>query len=83
MRALGELRSLGAGLSGGRSTDEGSERLLWSVSVRFIARNEVDPWDLSRDVGLTLALTLPRLPNGSKEIVRGFGTGTWPISIES
>jgi len=67
--------SLAVGLSGAWSAEDGLESWLSSVSIRFIRRRDEDSW--------TLALTLPRLLIGSKDITRGFGGGTWPTSIES
>jgi hypothetical protein len=72
---LVELISLGAGLSGGRSAEEGLESWLWSVSEHFVPSREKDPWTLSKDVCLTLALTLPRLLIGSNDIILGFDVG--------
>lgn len=73
--ALVELISLGEGLSGGGSTVEGFDSWLFCVSVRFILPGEMDSRTLSKGVCLTLALTLPRLLIGSRDIMRGFGMG--------
>lgn len=75
MTALVELISLGEGLDGGGSTDEGFDSWLFCVSVRFILPGELDSQTLSKGVCLTLALTLPRLLIGSRDITRGLGMG--------
>lgn len=75
MRALGELISLAAGLSGGWSTNEELDRRPGSVSMRFVPGGLEDTGTLSKDVCLTLALTIPRLLMGSSDITRGFGLG--------
>jgi hypothetical protein len=83
--ALVELLSLGAGLSGGWSTNSEFDCGLCSVSVRLTTPVPVDEdsCTLSEDVFLTLDFTMSRLLIGSKDTVRSFGTGVWPTSIES
>lgn len=81
--ALVELISLGAGLSGGGSGEDWLEGRLLSDSLRLPPPRPIDSWTFSKDVCLTLALTLPRLRMGSNDMMHGFGIEMWPTSIES
>lgn len=83
MIALVELVSLGAGLRGDRSAEDGLDEWLWSVSTSFVVPEEKSCGALSAEVCLTFALTLARLLTGSKDMMRALGKATSPTSIES
>jgi hypothetical protein len=81
---LTAVSSLGAGLCGGCISDIG--RLLWVLELVLVLENcirEAVSLVFSSDACRTFTLTRPRFEIGSKDITRGFGIGTWLMSIES